>query len=67
MREREVIQILKEAGFERVDQTGSHAKFRNSAGLTIIVPIHRGRDIGRGLLKKIFKRAGIEVEEDERE
>ena len=63
MSAREVVSLLKKFGFKKIDQTGSHVKFRNKAGITVIIPKHKGRDIGRGLLRKIFKQAGIEYED----
>ncbi|MAG47270.1 hypothetical protein CL617_01575 [archaeon] len=60
---RELIKILKKMGFEEIRQKGSHRYFRHPDGRTTVVPIHPGRDIGRGLLKTILN----EIETDRKE
>ena len=59
----ELIRILKKMGFEEIRQRGSHKYFKHTDGRITIVPVHSGRDIGRGLLKKILNE--IEVDRDE--
>lgn len=60
---RELVSALKRAGFEEYDQIGSHLILVNEEeDLQTSVPIHSG-DIGRGLLKKILKQAGLTEEE----
>jgi predicted RNA binding protein YcfA (HicA-like mRNA interferase family) len=58
-----VIQILKRLGFEKVRQRGSHVFFRHPDGRTTIVPIHKGEDIGRGLLQEIIRDTKLTREE----
>lgn len=48
----ELIRILKKLGFEEIRQKGSHRFFRHPDGRSTVVPVHSGRDIGRGLLRK---------------
>ena len=56
---KELIAALKHAGFELDHQTGSHADLYNPVTRRqTVVPMHAG-DIGRGLLKKIIKQAGL--------
>ncbi|MDO8532185.1 MAG: type II toxin-antitoxin system HicA family toxin [Dehalococcoidia bacterium] len=62
----EVIRVLERLGFSKVRQTGSHGFFRHPDGRTTVVPIHQGRDLGRGLFRKILDDAGITAEEFER-
>ena len=50
-----IIQILGRLGFKKIRQRGSHVFFRHADGRTTIVPIHKGEDIGRGLLQEIIK------------
>lgn len=50
-------------GFEEIRQRGSHKYFKHPDGRATVVPIHPGRDIGRGLLRKILNE--IEVTRDE--
>jgi predicted RNA binding protein YcfA (HicA-like mRNA interferase family) len=58
-----VIQILKRLGFEKVRQRGSHVFFRHPDGRTTMVPIHKGEDIGRGLLQEIIRDTKLTREE----
>ncbi len=51
---REVIKSLNKIGFEVVRQKGSHIYLRHADGRTTTVPIHKGRDLDRGLLRKII-------------
>ena len=60
---REIIKVLKRMGFQEVRQRGSHVYMRHSDGRTTVVPVHSGRDIGRGLLKKILNEIEVTREE----
>ena len=61
---REVIRRLTRAGFLHVKTQGSHYIFLNpKTDRVTSVPLHGGKDIGRGLLGKILKQADISVEE----
>ena len=60
---REVIRILRKMGFEEIRQKGSHKYFRHPDGRTTVVPVHPGRDIGRGLLKRIMNEVQVDREE----
>ncbi|MDP3696922.1 MAG: type II toxin-antitoxin system HicA family toxin [Candidatus Taylorbacteria bacterium] len=61
---REVIRKLVRAGFRFIYAKGSHYFFHNSISNRITsVPVHSGKNIGRGLLRKILKQAGITVKE----
>lgn len=62
----QIIKVLKKLGFVKIRQSGSHAIFRHSDGRWTTVPIHKGRDVGKGLLHKILKDAEISSEEFER-
>ena len=52
---RKLLKVLRKLGFVKVRQEGSHAFFKHPDGRTTVVPIHRGKDIGRGLLREILK------------
>ncbi len=54
-----VIKALNKIGFEVSRQRGSHVILKNKEGTIIVVPNHPGEEIGRGLLMKIIKQAGI--------
>ncbi len=59
----EVVRILERLGFRRVRQSGSHGVYRHPDGRWTTVSIHKGKDIGRGLLGKIMKDIGLSAEE----
>ena len=58
-----LIRILKKLGFEEIRQKGSHKYFKHRDGRATVVPVHPGRDIGRGLLRKILSEIEIDREE----
>jgi predicted RNA binding protein YcfA (HicA-like mRNA interferase family) len=61
---RELIRALERMGFRFVRQSkGSHQQFEHPDGRRTTVPVHKGRDIGPGLLRKILR--DIEVDPDE--
>lgn len=54
----DLIKELKAHGFTLVSVRGSHHKYRNKAGSTVIVP-HPRKDLGKGLIAAIRKQAGL--------
>jgi predicted RNA binding protein YcfA (HicA-like mRNA interferase family) len=56
----ELVRLLEADGWFSTGQTGSHKHFRHSSkpGL-VIVPMHAGKEIGKGLLHSILKKAGL--------
>jgi len=59
VRPREVTRFLATLGFRQVRQRGSHKFFRHPDGRTATVPDHRGEELGRGILAKILRDAGV--------
>ncbi|MBM2831830.1 MAG: YcfA family protein [Dehalococcoidia bacterium] len=57
----EVKRVLEGLGFTCIRQSGSHAVYHHADGRWTTVPIHEGRDLGKGLLRKILKDAKIDV------
>ena len=51
---RELIKILNKMGFEVIRQRGSPIYMKHKDGRCTVVPMHAGREIGRGLLKRIL-------------
>lgn len=51
----ELISALQRAGFEAVRQKGSHVRLRHPDGRVVTVPVHSGKEIRRGLLRKIMR------------
>jgi predicted RNA binding protein YcfA (HicA-like mRNA interferase family) len=58
----EIIRILQNLGFYEVRQKGSHKHFKNNAGKSTVVPIHKNRDISPILLKQILKEIDVNLE-----
>ena len=60
-----VIRALRKAGFEVTRIKGSHhiMRRRNDPSRGTVVPVHAGKDIKRGLLRKIIADAGLTVDE----
>lgn len=52
----ELIKIVEKLGYSFLRQKGSHATYANKKGEIIVIPIHSGRKIDRGLLLKIIKK-----------
>ena len=57
---KEVLKILKENGFIRKSQKGSHVKLTKDDKV-VIVPDHGKRDIPIGTLKNIEKSSGVDL------
>jgi predicted RNA binding protein YcfA (HicA-like mRNA interferase family) len=53
-----IVRILNRKGFMLSRQSGSHAIYRHLDGRRTTVPIHPGRDLGKGLLRQIMKDTG---------
>jgi predicted RNA binding protein YcfA (HicA-like mRNA interferase family) len=61
---RRLAEFLEGQGFVRVRQSGSHLTLRReSDGCTVTLPMHTGKDIGRGLLRRILRDAGLSVDD----
>jgi predicted RNA binding protein YcfA (HicA-like mRNA interferase family) len=59
---RELVKILKQIGYEKVSQRGSHIKIKNyTTGSVIIIPDHK--ELDRWTLKTILKQAEISDEQ----
>jgi len=59
----EVIKVLEKLGFRKVRQSGSHAIFYHSDGRWTTVPVHKGKDVAKGTLRKILRDVRITYEE----
>jgi predicted RNA binding protein YcfA (HicA-like mRNA interferase family) len=53
----DLINAFQRAGFEVVRQKGSHVRLRHPDGRVVTVPTHSGKQISRGLLRKIIRDA----------
>jgi predicted RNA binding protein YcfA (HicA-like mRNA interferase family) len=63
LRSKELVRLLESRGFVRDHQTGSHAVFRHADGRRVTVPMHTGRTVGVGLLRRILADAGIDSDQ----
>jgi mRNA interferase HicA len=56
----EALKILQDAGLTIHSQRGSHVKLKHPHFSHIIVfPNHGSKELGKGLMHKLFKQAGI--------
>lgn len=58
-----LLRVLLRLGFSVKHQRGSHVVLCHPDGRMTVVPVHRGEDIGRGLLRKILRDIQMEPEE----
>lgn len=49
-----LIDFLNNLGFDILRQKGSHVFLKHPDGRTTVIPVHKGEEIGRGLLLKIL-------------
>ena len=59
---KELIKILNKLGFEVIRQKGSHVYLKHKDGRSTVVPLHSGKEIGRGLLKRILNEIDLSRE-----
>lgn len=57
---KEIETVLKKIGFVFVSQKGSHGKFKNTSGKTVILPMNK-REIPYGTFRSILKQAGLDL------
>ena len=60
MNAKEIIKILKENGFIKKSQKGSHEKYIKD-DKTVIVPIHGKKDVPIGTIKSIEIQSGVKL------
>ncbi len=62
MTAKQVIRILREDGWFKDRQKGSHIVMkRTDPDKTVVVPDHGSKDLGKGLLKAIEKQSGVKL------
>ena len=59
----EVVSALEKVGFQVIRQKGSHVRMQHEDGKVVTIPVHAGKNIGRGLLRKILRDAELTCEE----
>ena len=61
MNGKDVIHLLKEAGWCHTSTRGSHYKMEKAGYRSVPVPIHGSKDLGIGLLKAIEKQTDVKL------
>lgn len=60
----EIIKIIEKLGFINIRKSkGSHWRYCHSDGRKTTIPVHKGKTIGRGLLRKILRDIELTPEE----
>ena len=63
LRLQELIAILLKLGFKQTRKSkGGHFRFCHADGRRTTVPFHKGKTIGRGLLRKILRDIDLPVD-----
>jgi predicted RNA binding protein YcfA (HicA-like mRNA interferase family) len=60
---RELLSFLLRNGYTETRQTGSHLILKHPVRKTVVIPVHRGKDLPKGLFLRILKDAGFTMEE----
>lgn len=60
---KDLLSVLKKAGFELLRVKGSHHFLRHQDGRSTVVPVHSGETIGPGLLAKILRDCDLNREQ----
>jgi predicted RNA binding protein YcfA (HicA-like mRNA interferase family) len=64
LKPRELIRALERMGFDLLRKSrGAHQQFEHPDGRRTTVPMHKGRDVGPGLLRKILRDIEIDANE----
>jgi predicted RNA binding protein YcfA (HicA-like mRNA interferase family) len=64
LKPRELIRALERMGFRLMRKSsGSHRQFGHPDGRRTTVPVHKGHDIGPGLLRKILRDIEVSPED----
>lgn len=58
-----IIKALKKIGFEEVRQKGSHLRLKHPDNRVVTIPVHTGKILGKGLLKKILRDVDLSIDE----
>jgi predicted RNA binding protein YcfA (HicA-like mRNA interferase family) len=60
---RELLSFLLRNGYVEDRQTGSHLILKHPERKTVVVPVHRGKDLPKGLFLRILKDSGYTIED----
>lgn len=60
---KELIRFLLDQGYSEARQTGSHLILVQATRKMLVLPVHRGKDLPKGLFLRILKDAGFTLED----
>ncbi len=60
---KETVRALERLGYRAVRQSGSHVRLKYSGHTSLTVPVHHGKDLAKGTLRKIISDSGFTIEE----
>ena len=60
---KDVVRVLRQHGFAKVGQKGSHQKWRHTNGQQVIVAMHGNKPIPIGTMKSIIEGVGLTAED----
>ena len=60
---KELIAVLRRLGFVVTRVKGSHHYLQHADGRAVVVAVHAGETIGRGLMEKILRATKVDPEE----
>lgn len=55
--------IVSKIGFKMARQTGSHTVWKHQDGRSTTIPVHPGRKLPRGLIRKILRDIDMSVDD----
>ncbi|MGH3195944.1 MAG: type II toxin-antitoxin system HicA family toxin [Streptosporangiaceae bacterium] len=58
-----MVKALERAGFTVTRISGSHHVMRHPDGRTVVVPVHAGQDMPKGILRNILSIVGMTADE----
>jgi len=58
-----LIVALEKIDFSMIRQKGSHVRMKHEDDRVVTIPVHAGKDIGKGLLLKILRDAELSKED----
>ena len=60
----ELIRAIEKLGFSCTRKSkGSHYRYKHLDGRITTIPVHKGKDISKGLLRRILRDVDISIEE----
>jgi len=63
MKYKDLAKLVKKVGWKEVRQKGSHVIFKHDTiknPSILVIPNHGSKELGKGLVRKILKQAGID-------